>query len=66
MNGGGGDNAFGENFTQGSLIAHKPFYIEISKDDDMIYVKRYTDSSREAVKWRDRYQEVEQFVPVWS
>ena len=26
--------------------------------------KRYTDSSREAVKWRDRYKEVEQFVPV--
>jgi len=26
--------------------------------------KRYTDSSREAVKWRDKYKEVEQFVPV--
>ena len=26
--------------------------------------KRYTDSSREAVKCRDRYKEVEQFVPV--
>jgi len=26
--------------------------------------KRYTDSSREAVKWRDRYKEVEAFVPV--
>ena len=26
--------------------------------------KRYTDSSREAVKWRDRYKNVEQFVPV--
>ena len=26
--------------------------------------KRYTDSSREAVKWRDKYQQVEQFVPV--
>tara|TARA_R110002096_G_scaffold12724_1_gene45476 strand:- start:41 stop:940 length:900 start_codon:yes stop_codon:yes gene_type:complete len=26
--------------------------------------KRYTDSSREAVKWRDRYKQVEQFVPV--
>jgi len=26
--------------------------------------KRYTDSSREAVKWRDRYKEVEKFVPV--
>lgn len=48
--GGGGDNAFGENFTQGSLIAHKPFYIEISKDDDMIYVKRYTDSTYNTVE----------------
>jgi hypothetical protein len=26
--------------------------------------KRYTDSSREAVKWRDQYKQVEQFVPV--
>jgi hypothetical protein len=26
--------------------------------------KRYTDSSREAVKWRDRYKQVEQFMPV--
>ena len=26
--------------------------------------KRYADSSREAVKWRDRYKEIEQFVPV--
>jgi len=26
--------------------------------------KRYKDSSREAVRWRDRYQQVEQFVPV--
>lgn len=26
--------------------------------------KRYTDSSREAVKWRDKYQQVEKFVPV--
>ena len=26
--------------------------------------KRYGDSSREAVKWRDKYKEVEQFVPV--
>ena len=26
--------------------------------------KRYTDSSREAVRWRDKYQQVEQFVPV--
>lgn len=26
--------------------------------------KRYTDSSREAVRWRDKYQQVERFVPV--
>ncbi len=26
--------------------------------------KRYKDSSREAVKWRDKYSEVEKFVPV--
>ena len=26
--------------------------------------KRYTDSSREAVRWRDKYKQVEQFVPV--
>ena len=26
--------------------------------------KRYADSSREAVKWRDQYKQVEQFVPV--
>tara|TARA_R110002020_G_scaffold83191_1_gene206100 strand:- start:1402 stop:2322 length:921 start_codon:yes stop_codon:yes gene_type:complete len=26
--------------------------------------KRYTDSSREAVKWRDKYNDVEKFVPV--
>ena len=26
--------------------------------------KRYTDSSREAVRWRDKYKQVEKFVPV--
>ena len=26
--------------------------------------KRYKDSSREAVKWRDKYKEVETFVPI--
>ena len=30
------------------------------------WAKRYKDSSREAVKWRDKYKEVEQFVPVLS
>ena len=33
-------------------------------NDGTDWEKRYTDSSREAVKWRDRYKEVEQFVPV--
>lgn len=33
-------------------------------NDGVDWQKRYTDSSREAVKWRDRYKQVEQFVPV--
>ena len=33
-------------------------------DNRTDWEKRYTDSSREAVKWRDRYKQVEQFVPV--
>ena len=33
-------------------------------DDGNPYKKRYQDSSREAVKLRDKYQEVEPFVPV--
>ena len=33
-------------------------------DDGNPYKKRYKDSSREAVKLRDKYQEVEPFVPV--
>jgi hypothetical protein len=32
--------------------------------DGSDWQKRYKDSSREAVKWRDRYKQVEQFVPV--
>ena len=32
--------------------------------DGTDWEKRYKDSSREAVKWRDKYNEVEQFVPV--
>jgi len=32
--------------------------------DSTDWAKRYKDSSREAVKWRDRYREVEKFVPV--
>ena len=33
-------------------------------DDSNPYKKRYTDSSREAVKLRERYKEVEPFLPV--
>jgi len=33
-------------------------------NDGTDWQKRYTDSSREAVRWRDKYKEVEQFVPV--
>ena len=37
----------------------------VSQSDNRTdWEKRYTDSSREAVKWRDRYKQVEQFVPV--
>ena len=32
--------------------------------DGTDWQKRYTDSSREAVKWRDRFKTVEPFVPV--
>ena len=35
-----------------------------SETNDVDYEKRYKDSSREAIKWRDRYKEVEAFVPV--
>tara|TARA_R100001594_G_scaffold144717_1_gene194143 strand:+ start:178 stop:1095 length:918 start_codon:yes stop_codon:yes gene_type:complete len=33
-------------------------------NDGTDWQKRYADSSREAVRWRDRYREVEKFVPV--
>tara|TARA_B100001029_G_scaffold628_2_gene456 strand:- start:16685 stop:17575 length:891 start_codon:yes stop_codon:yes gene_type:complete len=33
-------------------------------DNGVDWKKRYTDSSREAVKWRDQYKQVEKFVPV--
>ena len=33
-------------------------------NDGTDWQKRYADSSREAVRWRDRYKEVEKFVPV--
>ena len=32
--------------------------------EEMVSLKRYKDSSREAVRWRDKYKQVEQFVPV--
>ena len=33
-------------------------------DNSTDWETRYKDSSREAIKWRDQYKEVEQFVPV--
>lgn len=38
--------------------------VESQSNDGTDWEKRYTDSSREAVKWRDKFQAVEQFVPV--
>ena len=38
--------------------------VNTQSNNSVDWEKRYKDSSREAVKWRDRYQEVEQFVPV--
>ncbi len=38
--------------------------VQTQSDDRTDWEKRYKDSSREAVKWRDRYNEVEKFVPV--
>ena len=36
----------------------------IAQGDSENWEKRYKDSSREAVKWRDEYQKVEAFVPI--
>ena len=38
--------------------------VETQSDHGTDWERRYSDSSREAVKWRDRYKEVEAFVPV--
>ena len=38
--------------------------VQAQADNGTDWEKRYTDSSREAVKWRDKYKQVEQFVPV--
>ena len=38
--------------------------VEQQSNNGVDWEKRYTDSSREAVKWRDQYKQVEQFVPV--
>ena len=35
-----------------------------AQEDSSNWEKRYKDSSREAVKWRDEYQKVEAFVPI--
>lgn len=32
--------------------------------EEVVSLKRYKDSSREAQKWRDRYKDVEPFVPI--
>ena len=37
---------------------------DAQSDGSANWEKRYKDSSREAVKWRDQYKEVEAFVPV--
>ena len=37
---------------------------ELQSNNGVDWAKRYKDSSREAVKWRDKYKEVEPFVPV--
>tara|TARA_Y100001973_G_scaffold7743_1_gene10732 strand:+ start:873 stop:1805 length:933 start_codon:yes stop_codon:yes gene_type:complete len=36
----------------------------VQSDNSIDWEKRYKDSSREAVKWREQYKEVEAFVPV--
>ena len=38
--------------------------VQEQSGDGTDWQKRYTDSSREAVKWRDRFKSVEPFVPV--
>lgn len=38
--------------------------VQEQSQNSVDFKKRYTDSSREAVKWRDKYKQVEQFVPV--
>ena len=38
--------------------------VDAQSDNSTDWEKRYKDSSREAVKWREQYKNVEQFVPV--
>tara|TARA_Y100001963_G_scaffold157470_1_gene253801 strand:- start:871 stop:1791 length:921 start_codon:yes stop_codon:yes gene_type:complete len=38
--------------------------VDAQSDNSTDWEKRYKDSSREAVKWREQYKQVEQFVPV--
>ena len=35
----------------------------VKTQDDGNWEKRYKDSSREAIKWREKYKEVESFIP---
>ena len=36
----------------------------VKTQDDGNWEKRYKDSSREAIKWREKYKEVESFIPI--
>ena len=38
--------------------------VNAQSENSTDWEKRYADSSREAVRWRDQYKKVEQFVPV--
>ena len=38
--------------------------VEAKSEDRTDWQKRYKDSSKEAVKWRDKFQEVEKFTPI--
>ena len=38
--------------------------VQVQSNDRIDWEKRYKDSSKEAVRWRDAYKQVEKFVPV--
>jgi hypothetical protein len=71
VNGGIIDNTEATQQVSGSeQVTHTEQYVgsdnvqDAQSDDSSNWETRYKDSSREAVKWRDRYKEVEAFVPV--